>query len=322
MRNIKILTFILVAFITNQSWGQQETSITNYWSHMNLFNPAYVGSDNMINFKSTIRNQWSGISESPVTQMFSYSKPFGDKVGLGLSVVNDKVFVENSTYVGIDFSYKLTVSDNMLLYFGLKAAANFYSVNAQSIYTIGAGGVNTFDNSLFNIDQFDPNIGLGFLLKREKWFLSLSVPRMLSTERASTEDNGIGISTTVGTSKPHLYVSSGYEFNLKNPKWSLSPSFLLRSVKDVPVAFDSNLLVSYNDKFDLSFTYGNSKTYAFTFGLDFADKYRIGYSYETSSRSLLSTEWNSSELFLAYSIPYVNKRNIKQTTVDDIIIEE
>ena len=43
---------------------------------------------------------------------------------------------------------------------------------------------------------------------------------------------------------------------------------------------------------------------------------------ETSSRSLLSTEWNSSELFLAYSIPYVNKRNIEQTTVDDIIIEE
>ena len=89
MRNIKFLTFILVIFITNQSWGQQETSITNYWSHMNLFNPAYVGSDNMVNFKSTIRNQWSGISESPVTQMFSYSKPFGDKVGLGLSIASD-----------------------------------------------------------------------------------------------------------------------------------------------------------------------------------------------------------------------------------------
>ena len=322
MRNIKLLTFILVAFITNQSWGQQETSITNYWSHMNLFNPAYVGSDNMINFKSTIRNQWSGISESPVTQMVSYSKPFGDKVGLGLSIVNDKVFVENSTYVGIDFSYKLTVSDKALLYFGLKAAANFYSINTSTLDYYSSQGNNFFDPSLFNIDQFDPNIGLGFLLKREKWFLSLSVPRMLSTERASSKDNGNGISTTVGTSKPHLYVSSGYEFNLKNPKWSLSPSFLLRSVKDVPVAFDSNLLVSYMDKVDLSFTYGNSKTYAVTFGIDFADKYRVGYSYETSSRSLLSTEWNSSELFLAYSIPYVNRRNIKQTTVDDIIIEE
>ena len=322
MRNIKLLIFILVIFIANQSWGQQETSITNYWSHMNLFNPAYVGSDNMINFKSTIRNQWSGISESPVTQMVSYSKPFGDKVGLGLSIVNDKVFIENSTYVGIDFSYKLTVSDKALLYFGLKAAANFYSINTSTLDYYSSQANNFFDPSLFNIDQFDPNIGLGFLLKREKWFLSLSVPRMLSTERASSKDNGNGISTTVGTSKPHLYVSSGYNFNLKNPKWSLTPSFLLRTVKDVPVALDSNLLVSYMDKVDLSFTYGNSKTYAVTFGIDFADKYRVGYSYETSSRSLLSTEWNSSELFLAYSIPYVNRRNIKQTTVDDIIIEE
>tara|TARA_B100001093_G_scaffold286721_1_gene273906 strand:- start:193 stop:1149 length:957 start_codon:yes stop_codon:yes gene_type:complete len=318
MRNIKFLTFILVTFITNQSWGQQETSITNYWSHMNLFNPAYVGSDNMVNFKSTIRNQWSGISESPVTQMFSYSKPFGDKVGLGLSIVNDKVFIENSTYVGIDFSYKLRVSDKALLYFGLKAAANFYSVNASLINTYSELGFNFPDSNLINLDQFDPNIGLGFLLKREKWFLSLSIPRMLSTERASSE----GVTTTVGTSKPHLYFSSGYNFNLKNPKWSLTPSFLLRTVKDVPAVLDSNLLVSYMDKVDLSFTYGSTKTYAFTLGIDFADKYRVGYSYETSSRSLLSTEWNSSELFLAYSIPYVNKRNIEQTTVDDIIIEE
>ena len=319
MRNIKILTLIFAIFIAIQGWGQQETSITNYWSHMNLFNPAYVGSDNMVSFKSTLRNQWSGISESPVTQMFSYSKPFSDKVGLGLSIVNDKVFVENSTYIGIDFSYKLQVSEKSLLYFGLKAAGNFYSVNASSVYTIGAGGVNTFDPSLFNIDQFDPNIGLGFLYKRSECFVSLSIPRMLSTERAAVESNGVGIATTVGTSKPHMYVSSGYKFNLKNPKWALVPSFLLRTVKDAPVAFDSNLLVSYNDRMDLSFTYGNSKTYALTFGLEFSDKYKIGYSYETSSRSLLSTEWNSSELFLSYSIPYVSKKDKLQMTDDEIL---
>ena len=322
MRNIKILILIFAIFVANQSWGQQETSITNYWSHMNLFNPAYVGSDNEVSFKSTIRNQWSGISESPLTQMFSFSKPFGEKVGLGLSIVNDKVFIENSTYIGIDFSYKLQISEKSLLYFGLKAAGNFYSVNASSVYTIGAGGINTFDPNLFNVDQFDPNIGLGFLLKRNRWFLSLSVPRMLSTERAAVESNGVGIATTVGTSKPHLYVSSGYDIILKNPNWSLTPSFLLRSVKDVPVAFDSNLLVSYNDKMDLSFTYGNSKTYAVTFGLEFSGKYRIGYSYETSSRSLLSTEWNSSELFLSYSIPYVNKRNSDETVDENLIIED
>jgi hypothetical protein len=93
----------------------------------------------------------------------------------------------------------------------------------------------------------------------------------------------------------------------------------LRNVKDVPVAFDTNLLVSYNDKMDLSFTYGNSKTYAITFGLEFSEKYRIGYSYETSSRSLLSTEWNSSEIFLSYSIPYVNKKKDLEQITDDVI---
>ena len=106
-------------------------------------------------------------------------------------------------------------------------------------------------------------------------------------------------------------MSSGYDIRFSTPKWVLSPSFLLRSVENVPIAFDSNLLVKYNNKMSLAFTYGNTKTYAFTFGIDLYDKFSVGYSYQTSSRALLSTEWNSSELYLAYSIPYKkDKSNI------------
>ena len=87
---------------------------------MNVINPAYVGSDNMVNWKSTIRNQWAGIPDAPQTQMFSFSSPLGKNVGMGMSIVNDKVFIENSTYVAFDFSYKLKVSERANLYFGLK----------------------------------------------------------------------------------------------------------------------------------------------------------------------------------------------------------
>jgi len=111
MRNIKILILIFAIFIANQSWGQQETSITNYWSHMNLFNPAYVGSDNEVSFKSTIRNQWSGISESPLTQMFSFSKPFGEKVGLGLSIVSKIINDHNGKieFIPLDEGAKIKI---------------------------------------------------------------------------------------------------------------------------------------------------------------------------------------------------------------------
>lgn len=312
MKNIKFFLLILTAFFAIDVWSQQESTITNYWSHMNVINPAYVGSDNMINFRSTVRTQWSGISESPKTQMFSYSSPIMNNVGVGVSITNDKVFIENSTFAAIDLSYKLRISENSLLYFGMKAAFDFYSINTSTLQTYSESGYQ-FDPKLQNVDNVAPNVGIGFLLKRKDWYLSVSVPRMLSAERASVDGT---FNTVVASSKPHLYMSSGYDFRLKSPKWLLTPSFLLRSVKDVPVAFDSNLLVTYNDNLSFAFTYGNTKTYAFTFGIDLYDKYQIGYSYQTSSRSLLSTEWNSSELFLAYSVPYKSKKNIDVPVIE------
>ena len=300
MRNIKLLFLSLTLILVNESWSQQESSITNYWSHMNIINPAYVASDDMINFKSTVRNQWAGISESPKTQMFSYQRPIFENVGIGLSISNDKVFIENSTFVALDFSYKLQVSEKSLLYFGMKAALDFYSINTSSLQTFSQLGFQ-FDPRLLNVDNVSPNVGIGFLLKKKDWYLSASIPRMLSAERASTYGD---YNTVVARTKPHFYVSSGYDIRFSTPKWVLSPSFLLRSVENVPIAFDSNLLVKYNNKMSLAFTYGNTKTYAFTFGIDLYDKFSVGYSYQTSSRALLSTEWNSSELYLAYSIPY------------------
>ncbi len=308
MRNIKYLfSLVLVLFLFTNSFGQQETTITNYWSHMNIINPAYAGSDNNINWKSTLRNQWSGIADAPETQMFSFSSPLGKNVGMGMSIVNDKVFIENSTYVAFDFSYKLKVSERANLYFGLKAAAQFFSINPASLETFNVIG----DPSLSNIDNSYPNLGIGFLLKRENWYLSVSTPRMLNTERVSMEQEV----ATMATDKPHLYVSSGYQFDLKN-NWSITPSFLLSTVKDVPVLYDFNLLASYDELLSLGFTYRNTKTYAGILSFKVSNNFTVGYAYETSSRTILSNEWNSSEIFLGYTVPFKNRRG--QEIDDDI----
>ena len=311
MKNIKYLIITLVVCIVQNGYGQQETTITNYWSHMNLINPAYVGSDNMVNFKSTLRQQWIGIPESPVSQMFSYSQPLGKQVGIGMSIINDKVDIEKSTYIAIDFSYKLRISEKSLLYFGLKAGGNFYSANGSLKYTIGESGLTSFDPFLVNINNTDPNIGIGFLLKQPKWYFSISVPRLLSTERYELE----AISTSA-TARPHLYISTGYDIKLSSPQWAITPSVMLRSVKNSPVVLDTNVLVAYNDKMDLGLTYRNNQTYAVTFAIDFRKKFRFGYSYETSSKPMLGSQWTSNELFLSYSIPYKSKKSIDDPSIN------
>ena len=299
MRKIKYLfSFVLILFFISNSLAQQESTITNYWSHMNVINPAYVGSDNMVNWKSTIRNQWAGIPDAPQTQMFSFSSPLGKNVGIGMSIVNDKVFVESDGYIAVDFSYKLKVSEKADLYFGLKAGGQFYSVNAANLEVLDP----LSDPSLGDADTSYPNMGLGFLLKKEKWFISLSSPRILKTEKIKIEEERV----TAATDEPHLYISSGYRFDLKND-WSLTPSFLLSTVKDVPALFDFNLLTSYKDFISLGLTFRNSDTYAAVLSFDFAENFKIGYAYETRTRTLLANNLNTSEIFIGYSIPFKNK---------------
>ena len=53
-----------------------------------------------------------------------------NNVGLGLSVVSDKVFIEQQTFAYVDFSYKLDMESTQL-YLGLKAGGNFY--NAEQL---------------------------------------------------------------------------------------------------------------------------------------------------------------------------------------------
>ena len=74
---------------------------------MNLINPAYAGSEGSHVFSMTSRNQWNTIDDSPKTTGFSYSMATSKNVGLGVSIISDKIFIENQTMLTIDFSYKL-----------------------------------------------------------------------------------------------------------------------------------------------------------------------------------------------------------------------
>ena len=121
---------------------------------------------------------------------------------------------------------------------------------------------------------------------QDKFYLSLSAPRILNTERISVDES----IATMATDKPHMYLSSGYRFEL-NPLWDLTPSFLMSKVENVPVLYDVNLLVSYNDMLDFGVTYRNAETFGATFSIDVSDSLTVGYSYETSSRTLLSTRY-------------------------------
>lgn len=292
MKQIRYTT-VLMFLMVSITWAQQETAITQYWENMNLINPAYVGHSGQTTAALIIRDQWTGIPEAPESQMFSFGTALGKNVGLGLSIMRDKTFIEKETFLSIDFSYRVSLSAKTDLYLGLKAAGNTYSVNTQGLETYNIVG----DPSLESFSDFTPNVGVGGLLKRGDFYLSLSIPRLLNTERARNE-NG---QATVATDRPHVYTSTGYSFKIsKSKRWSLDPSVLLRYVEGSPVSLDFNTMLRLKQRFGIGMTYRTDQALAGVASLQVTEHMVIGYAYESSTRAELARAKATNEFMLRF----------------------
>ena len=273
--------------------SQQEGVITHYMYHMNVYNPAYVGVDGETVVTTTFRQQWTGIKDAPSAEAVSFGTSLGANVGLGISVYNSNTFVESQTFTGVDFSYRLQLSEMTDLYLGLKAGGNFYSVNT--------GGLETYnvmsDPNIASISNFNPNVGAGVLLKGMDWYAAVSVPRILSTERADN-DNGI---VTAATARPHLYATAGYDFVLDaGSDLLLRPSAMARYVEGAPFSADLNTMLSFGGDFEIGGSYRTDAAFAGLVNLKIKKRLMIGYAYEVSTRSELASARNTNEFLLRF----------------------
>lgn len=272
-------------------FAQQEGVITNFMYHMNSYNPAYVGVDGETMVTATFRQQWTGVQDAPSAEAVSFGTAVGKNLGIGISIYNSNTFVESQTFTGIDFSYRLQLSQLTELYLGLKAGGNAYSVNTSGLETYN---INT-DPGISSISRFNPNVGVGALLKSGRWYASLAVPRLLSTDRV---DNDNGVATTA-LAKPHLYATAGYELML-NPATNLMlrPSAMGRYVSGAPVSVDFNTMLSFDDNFALGASYRTDGAYAGLINFSIKKRLLLGYAYEISTRKELASAKNTNEFLL------------------------
>ena len=287
--NFIVLTALLL--VSSAVFSQQESAFTFYRSNMNIINPAYVGVDNETLATSALRKQWSGVPEAPETETVTFGTPLGKNMGIGVAMVTDKTFIETQTFLGIDFSYKLKMDETMDLYLGIKAGGSFYNLNAAGLETYN---VNS-DPALASISNFNPNVGVGALLKRDKWYASLSIPKLLSTTRAR---NNSGYATT-DLDRPHVYLSGGYDFDLAS-SLVLKPSVMVRYVNGAPVSVDFNSMLQIERNFEIGAMYRTDKAYAIMSTIRLSKRFVFGYAYEMSTRPVLASARNTNEILLQF----------------------
>lgn len=290
MNNLKYMFILFVCLLSQNVFGQQDAQRTFYNYQMNLINPAYAGAEDHVDITLGFRSQWAGIEGAPEIQSLIASSPLGKNLGIGVSIQNDKTFIEKQTAVAIDFGYKVTLNETHNLFLGLKASGNSYNVNSEGLVTYGLGQ----DGSLMDFNsRFTPNVGVGAYLKHDKYFIALSAPRILANERLE-EENGIA---TLSSGKQHFYASAGYNLMLSS-SIHLQLSSLYRYVSAAPSSLDITGILDFSERFNIGVAYRVDAAVAGMLLFNVSDSFKLGYAYETATNTQIRGFENASHELL------------------------
>jgi type IX secretion system PorP/SprF family membrane protein len=286
--------------------AQQLPQFTQYMYNTISVNPAYAGSRDALSIVGLNRNQWAGFDGGPNTQTLSIHSPLrNEKLGLGLSLINDKSGYENFTYVYGDFSYTIQANDDVDVSFGLKAGMTYYKLGDDLYTDLLSSAINDPSDPYFNdkLDRWNTNFGAGVLFHSDRWYAGFSIPKLINHDRHNDSEYA-------ALERVHYYLIGGYVFDLSD-NVKLKPSFLMKYTRAAPISTDLTANFLFNEKFWVGGSYRiNGDQGAFGALLDFqvSDQFRVGYTYEIPTGEIRPYTDGSHEILLMYEFRFLKRK--------------
>jgi len=280
-------------------YSQQDSQFTQYMYNTININPAYAGSRGVMSIFGLYRNQWVGLDGAPTTMTGSLNTPIGNSnIGLGLSVISDKIGPSDETSISADVSYSIPTSDTWKLSFGLKATANLLNVDFTKLSIYDTSDPR-FQNNVDN--KFSPNIGAGIYLHSNKTYFGLSVPNFLETKHFDESATINNSASFVAKERMHYYAIAGHVFDL-SPSIQFKPAVLAKVVQGAPLQLDVSGNFLFNEKFTIGAAYRWSAAMSAMVGFQATENWFIGYAYDMETTKLADYNSGSHEIFLRYEL--------------------
>ena len=283
------------------AYGQQQPQFTQYMYNTISINPAYAGSRETLSIVGLHRSQWAGFSGGPSTQTLSLHTPLkNERIGLGLSFINDQLGYENFSYLYADFSYSISTGERTRLSFGLKAGFTGFSIDGR----IFNDQIDIDDPVISGLqDRWDPNVGAGLLWHSRAFYLGLSAPRLINNNY--TNADGLKALERVG-----YYFTGGVVLPMSK-EVMFKPAFMLKATNGAPMALDltANFFIFQRLWLGAGYRFNNS---AGAVGglVDFqvTKEWRIGYTYEYATSDIRQYTNGTHEVLIMFEVFNERKR--------------
>ena len=288
---IKNLLFLILVFTLFKSNAQQDPQYTDYMFNPLTVNSAYAGSRGHLAVTALHRTQWVGIDGAPQTQSLSIDTPVGKNVGLGISLVNDKLGPSEELFLDINLSYTIKLTNQSQLSFGMKGGGRLLNVDLTT--------ENGFD--VPSVNKILPSVGAGVYWRSETSYIGLSVPNFLTTEHYD------GDKQQVSAERLHYFLIAGKVFDLSS-SIKFKPAFLTKFVVGAPIIFDLSANFLFEETFRLGIAYRWDDAISGLIGFQISPKFMIGYAYDKTTTGLGDFNSGTHEIMLRFELKTKEKQ--------------
>lgn len=305
------ISLIMVCSVGRLS-AQLEPQFTQYMYNRALFNPAYAGSSDALEFSLVHRSQYVNLAGRAIaSQGFNFNMPvYAIHSGIGLTVVNDFIGYQRSTYVAFNYDYRKNFKWGKMSV-GIGAGIVQTSIDGAKLRTpegnYNDGQVNHNDDILpDNLQQgLAPDFSVGLYFNNDKYFAGAALQHLAFS--LAPINNVMGQKTKLNFTR-NFVASGGYDFRI-GKKWSVMPSVLVKTdFRKVQLDVSATVTIIQNILTGISFRgYEKNTIDAMAIMLGFRYKgFQAVYSYDANLSYLTKFNSGSHEVSLGYR--YVLKK--------------
>lgn len=310
----RIVLIVTLSICSLFASGQFDPFVSLHMFNQMYYNPGYAGDGNEIEAKILNRQQWIGFEGAPNSTFLNVDAPFklfNQRHGAGLSIMRDNIGNFGNTGVNLSYAYRRNLIQGDL---GIGIGLNMLSSSFEGTWVTPEASEDQ-DPSIPATSEtplvIDMNLGLFY--RSDNLFLSLSSRNLANSKMKYKGENKKN--SYIGR---QVFFSTGYDYQLPNPMYSLKPVvFVASDFSSTQLAV--NGIVTYNKRFfgGVGMKVSNSVSDVTVMaGVDLPSGIEVAVSYDISTSRMQKVSNGSFEFMLGYSFSLdVDKDNRKYKSV-------
>jgi len=300
-----IIILISVIFISTATKAQYDAMFTQYMFNEMYINPAYTGSKEAMSINLTHRQQWVNFPGRPITTSFTVHGPLANnKMGLGISVLNEQIGKLSRNLVYLNYAYRVKIGENGNLSFGIMGGIHNQVNKLSELKPTEIGDAQISQNTP-NI--ISPNFGSGIYYYTKKFYVGISIPRMIDDSYLFNSTGGIIKSTKIDPNKFHYYFTIGNVFDV-NENLKIKPQAMLKMVQNAPIQYDLNVNFLIKNKIWAGVSYRSGADVSALIGVQVNSQFLVNYSYDYALTKIQKYSQGSHEITLGYLFSYKQRK--------------